>query len=217
MKNQKGIIVKTEIVALLTSQEAKPLPALPRKTEPGGSRKTRYTRQVIREAFIELLRNQPIEKVTVTRICEMADISRGTFYLHYQDPYHVLECMEDEYLVSLELAFAEKMTGMQGNYSEDSSFWLEILRELSDARELALLFFTNPHSTFLTKCLAINRRYADELCRLEFPEMSAREREYNHIFYEHGSASVIVRWVKDGFLEPPEMIANLLSSLNSKR
>ena len=181
------------------------------------SRKTRYTKQAIRETFIELLKEQPLDKVTVTRICEVADISRGTFYLYYHDPYHLMECMEDEYLAGLELRFAEKMTGMEGDYSESKGFWLEILKELLEARELAVLFFTNPNSSFLAKCLAMNRRYADELCRLENPDMSVREREYCHIFYEHGSASIIDRWVKDGFPEPPEMVADLLSSLNSKR
>ena len=181
------------------------------------TRKTRYTRQVIRDTFIELLKKQPLEKVTVTRICEEADISRGTFYLHYHDPYHLMECMEDEYLAGLELRFAEKMAALDDDYSESKGFWLEILEELLEARELAVLFFTNPNSTFLTKCLAMNRKYADEMCRHKYPDMSDREREYNHVFYEHGSASVIDRWVKDGFLESPAMLADLLSYLNSKR
>jgi len=186
--------------------------------EPVGreNRKVRYTKQVIREAFIEQMQEHPIEKVTVTRICELADISRGTFYLHYRDPYDLLESMEDEYLETLERQFREKMENSVDDYSEDKGFWLEILEELLSVRDLAKLFFTNPNSTFLTKCLALNRSYAEELCKRTYPSMSQRERDYMHAFYEHGSASVISQWVRSGFPEPPEQIAGLLTILNQK-
>lgn len=56
-----------------------------RKTD----RRTRYTRRVIKEAFLELLQKQRFSKVTVTAICKQADITRATFYLHYVDIYAV--------------------------------------------------------------------------------------------------------------------------------
>ena len=180
------------------------------------NRKTRYTKQVIREAFINLMQQQPIEKVTVTRICEIADISRGTFYLHYRDPYDLLESMEDEYLEKLERQFKEKIGTSKEDYSETTGFWLEILQELLTSRDLAQLFFTNPHSSFLTKCLALNRSFADELCKNLYPTMTVRERDYMHTFYEHGSASIISMWVRGDFPEPPEQIAELLMSVNQK-
>ncbi len=43
------------------------------------------TRLLIRNAFIELLHELELEKITVNRIAERATINRVTFYLHYQD------------------------------------------------------------------------------------------------------------------------------------
>jgi AcrR family transcriptional regulator len=181
------------------------------------SRKTRYTKQVIREVFIQLLHEQPLEKVTVTRICELADISRGTFYLHYRDPYHVLECMESEFLFYFEQHLEEKKKNATSDYWDDSGFWLDILIMLSSDKELTQLFFTNPNSVFVSKCLALNRNFSYELCKREYPDMSDQEREYVHAFYEQGSASVICLWVRNGFREPPEKIARYLVSLNLKQ
>ena len=181
------------------------------------SRKTRYTKQVLREAFIELMRDAPIEKVTVTRICELADVSRGTFYLHYRDPYDLLESMEDEFLADLERQITAKLAASTASYSEDTSFWLDVLLALLAVKDLAQLFFTNPNSSFLTKCLTLNRAYAEELCKREFPALTQRERNYMHIFYEYGSASVIGQWVRDGFPESPEQIASILTTLNYKQ
>lgn len=61
-------------------------------------RRTRYTLGVIREAFFELLREKGFEKTSVTDICKRADINRGTFYLHYEDKYALLNHLIDEAL-----------------------------------------------------------------------------------------------------------------------
>jgi AcrR family transcriptional regulator len=61
-------------------------------------RRTRYTKQQIHEAFFDLLREKSFEKTTVTGICTRAEISRGTFYLHYVDKYELLDEVVDEAL-----------------------------------------------------------------------------------------------------------------------
>lgn len=54
-------------------------------------RRTRYTRMVIKESLLNLVKEMPFEKVTVTEICKRSDINRGTFYLHYYDTFDVLD------------------------------------------------------------------------------------------------------------------------------
>ena len=46
-------------------------------------RRTRYTRQTIKDTFLELLKQKSFTKITVTEICKNAEINRGTFYLHF--------------------------------------------------------------------------------------------------------------------------------------
>lgn len=53
-------------------------------------RRTRYTRQTIKDTFLELLKQKSFTKITVTEVCKNAEINRGTFYLHYYDIYDVL-------------------------------------------------------------------------------------------------------------------------------
>lgn len=61
-------------------------------------RRTRYTRMVIAEAFFSLMREKGFSKLTVSDICKTAQISRGTFYLHYEDKYALLNALIDEML-----------------------------------------------------------------------------------------------------------------------
>lgn len=61
-------------------------------------RRTRYTRATIKEVFFELLKEEGFDKMSVTDICRRSEISRGTFYLHYEDKYALLDEVIDEAL-----------------------------------------------------------------------------------------------------------------------
>nr|WP_084224916.1 TetR/AcrR family transcriptional regulator [Paenibacillus pectinilyticus] len=54
------------------------------------------TRLLIRDAFIELLQEMELEKITVNRIAERATINRVTFYLHYRDIPDMLDRLADD-------------------------------------------------------------------------------------------------------------------------
>lgn len=54
------------------------------------------SRKLIRQAFVELMQEKDLEKITVTDIVTRADINRGTFYAHYQDKRAVIEQIENE-------------------------------------------------------------------------------------------------------------------------
>lgn len=59
------------------------------------------TRKNIREAFLELRSEIPLEKIKVTRLCELALINKTTFYKHYQDIYALSEEVENETILSI--------------------------------------------------------------------------------------------------------------------
>ncbi|MDR6550469.1 TetR-like C-terminal domain-containing protein [Paenibacillus qinlingensis] len=54
------------------------------------------TRQLLKDAFIELLQEMDIEKISVNRIAERATINRVTFYLHYKDIPDMMEKIADD-------------------------------------------------------------------------------------------------------------------------
>ncbi len=45
----------------------------------------KQTEQAIREAFVQLLEEKPLNKITVRDIVERCGINRNSFYYHYQD------------------------------------------------------------------------------------------------------------------------------------
>lgn len=49
------------------------------------------SKQMIRQAYMELLQEKPYEKITATDIIQRADINRSTFYAHYPDARGILD------------------------------------------------------------------------------------------------------------------------------
>ncbi|KNZ41608.1 TetR/AcrR family transcriptional regulator [Acetobacterium bakii] len=59
------------------------------------------SRRLIREAFLELIQEKDVEKITVTDIITRADINRGTFYAHYQDIRDLMEQIGNEIIAKV--------------------------------------------------------------------------------------------------------------------
>ena len=64
-------------------------------------RRIQRTRNSLFSAFIELRAVKPVEKITVKELTEKANISKQTFYLHFQDIYDLSEYLENDALQSL--------------------------------------------------------------------------------------------------------------------
>ena len=58
----------------------------------------RYTQRMLKESFLILLKQKPVNKITVKEVCEMAELNRATFYAHYSDCFALLESIEQELL-----------------------------------------------------------------------------------------------------------------------
>ena len=63
--------------------------------------RTERTKRSITNAFLELRKQKPIEKITVKELSELAYINKATFYTHYHDIYDLSDQLEDEFMDSV--------------------------------------------------------------------------------------------------------------------
>ena len=66
------------------------------------------TKKAIREAFLELRKTKPLEKIKVGDVCDLAMCIRATFYRYYQDIYDLNNQLEDEAINRLVSTFEDK-------------------------------------------------------------------------------------------------------------
>lgn len=69
-----------------------------KKKERKTDRRTIYTKNVIKDALLECLGKKFFEKITVTEVCHAAEITRATFYLHFETLTDVLDELLNEAL-----------------------------------------------------------------------------------------------------------------------
>ena len=77
----------------------------------------RQTKHAIRQAFLDLLNEYPLDKISVKDIAEKSAVNRNTFYYYYEDIYALVEEIFEE---ETEL-FLEKL--------HDYNSWPEAFRE----------------------------------------------------------------------------------------
>jgi AcrR family transcriptional regulator len=73
--------------------------------------RVRKTRQRLRTALFELLEQQSIESITTTKLCQVAGISRRTFYIHYGNVTEIFEDYEND-MANL---VAQRLTQTEGS------------------------------------------------------------------------------------------------------
>ena len=81
------------------------------------------TEKAIQEAFVKLLNERPLDKITVREIAGECGINRNTFYYHYHDIYDLLETLfvlEEQRIV----ANVDTIQTLQQSFEESMRFVL---------------------------------------------------------------------------------------------
>lgn len=62
----------------------------------------RYTQMVLKQSFLKLLKEKPVNRITVKEVCALAQLNRATFYAHYSDCFALMESIENELIDAFE-------------------------------------------------------------------------------------------------------------------
>ena len=102
-------------------------------------RRSRYTRMVVKEALLTLLSEKDYGNITVSDICRTAEISRGTFYLHYSNIPAVLDELLEDALNSSHSVLVQ----IGCETASDEKFGVPLCRFLRENKKYQPLFFSD--------------------------------------------------------------------------
>ena len=94
------------------------------------------TKRAIRSAFYELIKEKPLEKITVREIAERAEINKTTFYAHYETVYDLVDQLEQEAVAEV----ISQLNTAQGLLSSPRAFVKDIYTLLSKNQLCTELF-----------------------------------------------------------------------------
>lgn len=100
------------------------------------------TQRAIREAFLQLRAKKPLERITVKELTELAEISKATFYLHYQDLYDLSDRLQQEVIA----ATLETITNPEAFLTEPMQFMQQMVVAFSSQRPVTQVLFSGAQS-----------------------------------------------------------------------
>lgn len=171
------------------------------------------TRQALQEAFLELLRSQSYESITVTDIAQQAQLARHTFYNHFETKdellAYVIDAILDEFFSEL-----EGWNFDPRNAAEERRLIASFFRVWTEHVEIVNLRDQLDLDQILVKRLnAFFTKFYLEQVVYEFPGAGEELAKYIISFNSYTLLGVLNPWLQDGMKYPPEMMAEFLVQL----
>ena len=178
-------------------------------------RRVRKTRQQLRRCLAILLKEKKIQEITVREITEMADLNRGTFYLHYRDVFDLLEQIEKELLSGLDAALQK----YQANEIREkpSLVFTEVFQYTKENADMVqILLGENGDLNFVNQVKALVR----EKCLKDWMELYRSQDsqifEAYYAFIVSGCLGLVTYWLESGMKESPEDLACICQEIMMK-
>jgi len=171
--------------------------------------RVKYTKMVLKDSLLALMREKPAGKITVKELCGRAGVNRATFYTHYQDVNDLLTQIEGELVDDI----AGSLGHLAGNRPEDITELLRrILAAVSRNSELCReLLNEREYNEFLRRLITLGRDTGLKSWRSLAPGADGEQLENLYVFLASGCIAVIERWVRGGMRENADDLAVSLS------
>ena len=178
----------------------------------GQDRRVRKTRKQLKDCLIQLLKEKKVQDITVRELTEMADLNRGTFYLHYKDVFDLLEKTEAE-------LFEEFNSLVLSHDAQDlkqrpSLIFHEIFSLVYENADLVeILMGENGDLNFINRLKHLVR----EKCLRDWMEVFRSGDplvfEAYFSFSVSGCVGLVQYWLQGGLKETPEQMALLAEQI----
>ncbi|HIZ43387.1 MAG TPA: TetR/AcrR family transcriptional regulator [Firmicutes bacterium] len=157
------------------------------------NRRVKLTKKMMKDAVLELLEHKSLEKITVTDICERADVNRSTFYAYYESIGQLLFEIENDVLNQLPVP-----PDLPKDYSDEK--FLDMLEEFFDyvrenERLFRILIIQRDSSEFNHRLVnAVMDKY-----RMPVGEGGSLPARYAYVYCVNGVIGILKEWIHDKF------------------
>lgn len=171
-------------------------------------RRIKKSKTVLKNTFFQLLKRKNINDISVTELCEKADINRSTFYYHYKYiEDFICEIYHDE-LIDIEKRL--NLTMFFDTKDENDESLILLLKELENTdNHLHLLLSRCNKNDFVNWNFLFwkNKKESSELTSVN---------KYKWMFGYAGILQILYQWINEKCKDCPETIAAIIYDLTVK-
>ncbi|MFB1081635.1 TetR/AcrR family transcriptional regulator [Jeotgalibacillus sp. JSM ZJ347] len=180
--------------------------------------RVKKTKKAIRHALLRLVDEKTFARISVSDICNEAEINRGTFYLHYTDKFDLLEKIQQELLDHLWLIVTTRMTE-QINVLKDKPdklklFATELFHYLDQEAELFHMLLVNTvDPSFHQRLKGLIQKNMERLSH-SHEDPATLHADYIMAYVTSAIVGMLQHWLTTGRSLPPEQMAQLVVKIN---
>ena len=170
--------------------------------------KSDATKVAMSNALKEQLKKKKLSKITINDIASACNISRMTFYYHFQDIYDLTEWTLEE--------AAGRAIGENRTYESWQQGFEGLLRELQANQTLILNIYRSMDREMIERYLL---KKAESLLmpvvEHESPGLPVNEENKRRvaIFYSYAFLGVLMEWIGKGMAAPPREVVKMVSAI----
>lgn len=178
------------------------------------------TRQLIKDAFVELLEETDLQQITVNRLAERATINRVTFYLHFRDIPDMLEKMANDMIDDISTVFGKTPTDHPSSEEDSWEILENLLQHIADHSNFYKNFLTSKKVPIFRDRLTLFLREKivtkiDESGRRV--QLTEIVKEDILIWYETSALiGTIVSWLQNDMPYTPSFLAQQFALLHHR-
>lgn len=175
------------------------------------------TQESLRRALLTLLKTKPLETITISELCRLAQINRGTFYLHYRDVHGVFRHYFEVIVEDLRKAYEEPYLKTNFKINKMTPDMIQIFSHVKKYQAFYQIVFDEkiPMTYYYLVFDTIRKFMGESLSR----DKAARQMEadFNYLISYHANAiiGIIIEWHKQNYATPPEQLNQQLIKLTS--
>ncbi len=160
--------------------------------------RNRYVIEHITAALIDLMEKYPFEEISVSQICQEAQVGRASFYRNYESKKDILEKHMDTLIHEWGKEFEER--------GEPSYFSESLLKHYYKYKDFYLLLYRHGLSDMI---------YETIRSALKITEAPSNLERYGKSMFAGMLFGWIDEWMRQGMPEKPEEIILLTSQVNT--
>ena len=169
-----------------------------------------FADEAICDAFLLILKEKELEKITVSDVIKRAGIVRSTFYNHYENIPALITAVEDKTIQDI---FTLMETFHPKNdWDMCKSFFLAICNYTKTNPFLANILRSPRGDEFFEKTLTMFHRYVADVTQKTTPLKHTKEEASYMVACTIGSTlGVLHKWARENFEISAEIIADILT------
>lgn len=165
------------------------------------------SKQLMKEGLLRLLKKKHISKVSVSELCQEAQINRTTFYRYYQTPRDILQEIALDYVKE----FSNQADASQ-KVQNTRDFAMQLCVFLHDHADMVKLFIQNDAGIDLSKIFQTLSEAFLGSRNVIYQGRAADDATLRlmNTFFSSGVYALIRQWLTEDISKTPEEIADLL-------